>query len=142
MLDRDFFMIFDNLQESTSIYNAQGLSYNEFLHAWKTFSASPFADAVLLTTQDSSVTAVTVNPATPTASLEDRVQFTASVSGTGFYNKAVKWSVSGNAKPSTKIGEDSGLLIIGADETATKLSVKAISTFDNTKSGTTQVSIS
>lgn len=142
MLDRDFFMIFDNLQESTSIYNAQGLSYNEFLHAWKTFSASPFANAVLLTTQESSVTAVTVNPATPAASVEDHIQFTASVSGTGFYNKSVIWSVVGNNSPSTMIGEDSGLLIIGADETASSLTVTATSNFDITKSGSTQVTIS
>ena len=142
MLDKDFFMIFDNLQESTSIYNAQGLSYNEFLHAWKTFSASPFANAVLLTTQDSSVTGVTVNPAAPAASVEDHIQFTASVSGTGFYNKSVIWSVAGNNTPSTKIGEDSGLLIIGADETASSLTVTATSNFDSTKSGSTQVTIS
>lgn len=142
MLDKDFFMIFDNLQESTSIYNAQGLSYNEFLHAWKTFSASPFANAVLLTTQDSSVTAVTISPAGPVASVEDHIQFTASVSGTGFYNKAVKWSVTGNNKPSTKIGEDTGLLIIGADETASRITVKATSTYDSTKSDATEVTIS
>lgn len=45
----------------------------------------------------------------------------------------VTWSVAGNASTNTTISE-AGLLTIGADETATELTVKATSVADNTKS--------
>lgn len=48
LLDRDYFMIFDELQEMRDRANEQGLYWNYFLHTWKTFSVSPFANAVAL----------------------------------------------------------------------------------------------
>ena len=41
LVDKDFFMIFDNLQNFTENYNGQGLYWNYFYHVWKTFSTSP-----------------------------------------------------------------------------------------------------
>ena len=46
IIDRDFFMIYDNVIEFTETYNAKGLYWNYFLHNWKTFSTSPFANAI------------------------------------------------------------------------------------------------
>ena len=47
LVDKDYFMIFDNLQNFTENYNGQGLYWNYFYHVWKTFSTSPYANAIL-----------------------------------------------------------------------------------------------
>lgn len=46
--DKNYFMIFDNLQSMRDVPNGQGLYWNYFLHTWKTFSVSPFANCVAL----------------------------------------------------------------------------------------------
>ena len=47
IIDGDWFMVFDNLATFTENYNGQGLYWNYFYHVWKTFSISPFANAVM-----------------------------------------------------------------------------------------------
>lgn len=81
VFDRDWFMIFDNLQEFTEIYNPEGLYWNYFLHVWKTFSYSPFQNAVLLvsTTPDPAqprIDRVILTPTEATADKGDTVNFT------------------------------------------------------------------
>lgn len=139
LVDRDFFMIFDNLQEATSIYNAQGLYYNQFLHVWKTFSASPFANAVIFTTGTNSVTAVTVTPATATVAKGKSIQAIAEVSGTGFYNEGVVWRMDSTATDSTV--SSSGLIKIGKNETKTSLTITATSSQDSSKSDTCVITV-
>ena len=46
IVDKDWFMIFDNLQKFTEFYNGEGLYWNYFYHTWKTFSYSPFHTAI------------------------------------------------------------------------------------------------
>ena len=48
LVDKDYFMIFDELQEMRDVANGQGLYWNYFLHTWKTFAVSPFMNAVAL----------------------------------------------------------------------------------------------
>ena len=45
LVDKDWFMIYDNLNEFTEMYNGQGLYWNYYYHQWKTFSVNPFANA-------------------------------------------------------------------------------------------------
>lgn len=46
--DRNFPQFYDNLDMYTEQYNADGLSWNEFYHVWRTYSASPFSNVVYL----------------------------------------------------------------------------------------------
>ncbi len=71
------------------------------------------------------------------------LQFTASVTGNGTpaANQAVTWSVSGNSSASTTISSG-GLLTVGADETASSLTVKAVSQQNTAVSGTKSVAVS
>lgn len=125
LVDRDWFMIFDNLMESTNIYNPQNLCWNQFLHTWKTFSASPFANACVFSTAadtTGSGATVTVTGAASVAKGKKAIYkaaFNANpVSGAGV------WSVvkeTGDIKSTTI--NDSGVLTVGADETATKVKV-------------------
>lgn len=140
MVDEAFFMIFDNFYNMTEIYNPQGLYWNYFYHVWKTFSASPFANAILFTEQTPAITSVTVSPATATVAKGASSQFSATVVTTGFAPKDVTWTVTGTSAVTSTISDD-GLLTVAADEANTTLTVTATSTFDGTKAGTATVTV-
>lgn len=84
----------------------------------------------------SPITSVSVNPATTTVKKTKTQQFSANVTGTGA--TTVTWSASGGTKSSISA---SGLLTVGAAETATTLTVKATSTVDSNKFGTATVTV-
>lgn len=140
MVDESWFMIFDNMYEMTEIYNPQGLYWNYFYHVWKTFSISPFSNAVLFTTENPAITSVVVSPATSSVKNGATLQLLATVESAGFANKDVIWTVTGENMVSTTIS-DTGLLNVGSTETATTLTVTATSVFDPSKSGTATISI-
>lgn len=140
MVDINWFMIFDNFYTMKEVENGKGLYWNYFYHVWKTFSISPFANAVLFTTATPTITSVTVTPATATATKGSQVQFTASVVSTGLAPQTVTWSVTGGIAATT-ITPD-GTLNISGNETATSLTVTATSTFDSSKTATATVTLS
>lgn len=140
MVDESWFMIFDNYYNMTEIYNPQGLYWNYFYHVWKTFSVSPFSNAILFTTNTPAITSVTVSPSTATVVKGNSSQFTAAVVNTGFAPKEVIWTVEGGADAGTVIS-DNGLLSVSPNETATSLTVKATSSFDSTKSISAAVTV-
>ena len=121
ILDREWFMIFDMFQQMTQNYNGQGLYWQYFLHTWKLFSFSPFANAVAFTSQTSEITQVTVTPATANVTQGSDLMMTATVTGTGLISKAVTWSIKkGGATElaaGTTIDPTSGRLHVAADET-------------------------
>ena len=95
ILDKDYFMIFDNLQNFTENYNGQGLYWNYFYHVWKTFSTSPYANAVLFTSAAgfgwlNTTIAVTPGAATvlPGQSIQLKVEFT---NIAPFLSRAIDW---------------------------------------------------
>ena len=98
LVDKDFFMIFDNLQNFTENYNGQGLYWNYFYHVWKTFSTSPYANAVLFTiTGDTnwSSASVAVTPSAATVLPGQSVQLEAKINGaSAFVSKAIDWESS------------------------------------------------
>lgn len=140
MVDESWFMIFDNYYNMTEIYNPQGLYWNYFYHVWKTFSVSPFSNAILFTTNTPAITSVTVSPSSATVVKGNSSQFTAAVVNTGFAPKEVIWTVEGGADAGTVIS-DNGLLSVSSNETATSLTVKATSSFDSTKSSSAAVTV-
>lgn len=152
LVDREFFMIFDNLMKFTEIYNAEGLYWNYFYHAWKTFSVSPFANAVVFVPGAPSVTSVVVSPATATITAGASVQFSAAVVAANFADKRVTWSavltISGESVDLEDYTGDitltqNGLLTVGASvDDVTAITVKATSNFDTTTYGTATVTIS
>lgn len=141
ILDRDWFMIFDNFYNFTEQYNGEGLYWNYWYHVWKTFSASPFANGILFTTETPGITSVTVSPATATVSKGDSLQLSAAVVATGFASKGINWSVTGAADAGTTISA-SGLLYVNPNETAASITVTATSVYDPTKTGTSTITIS
>lgn len=140
-VDRDFFMIFDNFQNMTEQYNGEGLYWNYWLHQWKTFSTSPFANAVIFTDETPAVSAVAVTPSALTMGKGTSTQFAATVTNTGFASTGVTWSISGQQSTNTRI-DGQGRLYIAQDETATTITVTAASVFDTSKSNTATVTVS
>ena len=140
-VDRDFFMIFDNFQNMTEQYNGEGLYWNYWLHQWKTFSTSPFANAVIFTDETPAVSAVAVTPSALTMGKGTSTQFTATVTNAGFASTGVTWSISGQQSANTRI-DGQGRLYIAQDESATTITVKATSVFNTGKSNTATVTVS
>lgn len=140
LVDRDWFMVLDNLMSFTENYNGEGLYWNYFYHVWKTFSSSPFSNAILFTTGAVGVTSVAVSPKAAQATPGQNVQLTASVVTTGYAPQDVKWSVSGNASAGTTV-DCNGLVHIAADESAETITVTATSCYDNGKSDTATITL-
>lgn len=141
-LAKDWFMCFDNFEQFTENYNGEGLYWQYFFHVWKTFSVSPFANAVLFTSQSSEVTAVTVSPSSANVAQGTSIAMTAEVEGTGLFEKTVEWSVNGTGElaSGTRIDGTSGVLRVASDESVDNvLTVTAIA--KSGKTGTAQITV-
>lgn len=140
LVDRDWFMILDNLLEFTDQYNGQGLYWNYWLHIWKTLSASPFANAAVFVPATPAVTSVTVSPSEVTAGAGQTVNLTAEVETTNFAPKTVYWSV-GDDEPATV--DIHGTVHISPDAvSADTITVTATSTYDSTKTDSCTITVS
>lgn len=138
LVDRSWFMIFDNLLEMDERHNGEGLYWNYWLHTWKTFSYSPFVNAVLFSKEDPTVTAVTVSPATtPYKAVGNEIAFSAQVTGNNFPSKDVTWSSSDS---SVEIGTNGVAKIVSVPTAA--VTITATSITDSTKSGTATITLS
>lgn len=141
-LSKDWFMCFDNFEQFTENYNGEGLYWQYFFHVWKTFTVSPFANAVLFTSQASEVTAVTVSPTTANVAQGTSIVMSAEVDGTGLFEKTVEWSVEGTEAlaSGTRIDGTSGVLRVASDETVGNV-LTVTATEKGGKTGTAQVTV-
>lgn len=140
IVDRDWFMVFDQQLNFTENYNGQGLYWNYFYHVWKIMSTSPFSNAVLFTTESVGVTSVAVTPATATVTKGQNLSLTANVVTTGYAPKGVIWEVSGTEAPTSTI-DYKGVLTVASDEPNTTLTVTATSMYDSTKTATSTITV-
>lgn len=142
IVDRDFLMCYDNFVNFTEQYNGQGLYWQYWYHTWKTFSASPFHNALLFTTEQGSVTQVEVSPSSAEVAKGATLQLKATVTSTGFADKEVAWSVAGATSPTEATYVDTnGLLHVGTDETAKTLTVTATSIYTGGVSGSATITV-
>lgn len=130
----------DNQSEvkRTDFYNPETLKRTHWLHTWKALSTSPFENCLVFSKTKPSVTSVSVTPATATLPSGASLQLNASVVTAGFANKAVLWSVS-SAKASIT---STGMLTVSSDAVKDEtITVTATSIYDNTKKGTTTITV-
>jgi hypothetical protein len=129
LVDKEWFMVYDNLFQLETVRNSKGLYYNYFLHCWQTLSASRFANAVAFVSGTvPAVTSVIVDPVIVSLKQGATHEFTAYVRATDGNDHPVTWSVSGSTsstvvKAGTTITSD-GVLTVAADQTG-ELVVKA-----------------
>lgn len=140
VVDREWWMVFDNFQNFTQNYNGEGLYWQYWYHTWKTFSISPYANACACVASVGTITSVTVSPSTATIAAGGSATFTAAVVKSGLVSDAVTWSISGQVSAETHIDPSAGILVLGADEPAAgTITVTATSVADATKTGTATV---
>lgn len=137
IVDKDWFMIFDNYNNFTEQYNGQGLYWNYWYHVWKTFSISPFANNALFVSGAPAVTAISVNPSTATVAVGQTLQLSANVETENFAPKSVTWT-----SDSENVTVDiSGRVTIGTGASGT-VNVTATSTYDTTQTAKCEITIS
>lgn len=139
LVDKEWFMIFDNFYNFTEQYNGEGLYWNYWYHVWKTFSVSPFANNALFIPGVPTVTSVTVSPANATVKAGQTISLSAVVQTEYFAPQSVNWSSDTDGVTVSK----GGLVTIGADVSAdTSVTITATSVYDNEKSGTSTITVS
>lgn len=144
LVDINWFMVFDNFQNFTEQYNGEGLYWNYWYHAWKTFSVSPFANAIVFTTVAPAVTSVTVSPDALTLKAGQSGQLSATVVTSGFADKAVTWSVTGltGGTSGDVTVSPAGLVTVKSGTSATAAVITATAVADTTKKDTCNITIS
>lgn len=138
VMSRDWFQVYDVLNQFTEQYNAALLYWNEFNHVWRIYSASPFAPIVGFTTMTPTINTVTVNLPS-TAKAGDKVVAVATVNGTAFANKGVKFSLTRTTNAT--IDENTGFIVFN-EKASGSYTVNAISVFDPTKKGSASITVS
>lgn len=139
LVDKDWFMIFDNFYNFTEQYNGEGLYWNYWYHVWKTFSVSPFANNALFIPGVPTVTSVTVSPANATVKAGQTISLSAIVQTEYFAPQSVNWSSNTEGVTVSK----GGLVTIGTDVSPeTVVNITATSVYDNKKSGTSTIKVS
>ena len=138
LVDRDFFMIFDNLYRFTENYNGQGLYWNYFYHVWKTFSTSPFANNALFVPGTPAVTNVTVSPSAVDASAGQSVQLSANVTTDYFAPQAVIWS---SNKKDFAVDQHGKVTIATTANAPAQATITATSVYDSSKQGICKISV-
>ena len=140
-------MVFDNFQQMTQNYNGEGLYWNYWLHCWKTFSVSPFANAAIFTEETGSITSVTVSPDTASLYPGTAMGFTATVVASGIIEQGVTWSVAASGEGATDLASGtqidpySGYLTVDPEEENAQLTVTAKAVADATKTDTATVTV-
>ena len=137
IVDKNYFMIFDNFYNFTEQYNGEGLYWNYWYHVWKTFSISPFANNALFIPGTPTVTSVTVSPATANVSAGQKVQLSAVVQTTEFAPQSVTWAVTSGENVTVN---QSGLVTIGTGASG-EVVITATSTYNHEKTGTATLTI-
>ena len=136
LVSRDYLMVFDNLNEFRTRDNEQGLYRNNWFHVWRTFSTSPFENAVLLQADAPTVTAVTVTPPTATLPVGSSVKLSVAVTGTNFPPAGVTWQ--SDNENVTVDGNGNVKVLTGATGIAT---ITATSVYDTKKTGKSTITV-
>lgn len=131
-----FFMVFDNLNEFTESYNGELLYWNYFYHQWKTFSTSPFENALVYVPTTPTVSSITVTPDTASVKAGSSLQLTVDVATTGFAPKTVIYESDNDGVAVT----EGGVVQVDADATGSA-TITVKSTFDETKTATVSLTI-
>lgn len=70
--DESWLQIYDNVFRFDEFYNARVMAWNEYLHAWGTYAICPFANAVVLATEEpTAATAVAFSSSSVELNLND-----------------------------------------------------------------------
>ena len=142
LVDKDFFMIFDNLQNFTENYNGQGLYWNYFYHVWKTFSTSPYANAILFTGGSAGSwdgASISVSPSNVTLLPDESVQLSAYITNApAFASKIIDWESSNAA---VTVGKNGKVTLVGHPAQGTTITITAKAHAHPATTGTATITV-
>ena len=148
LVDEEFFMIYTQLFETRFIANPQNLYENNWLHIWKMYSRSPFANIIYFHSNTNSVTIAIDDSALPTitagtagtATIDIDVTFSGLVPKDG---NVVKYSVttSSGATGEATIDQNGKLSWDGDFTAADTITVKVESLIDATSYDTATITV-
>lgn len=132
-VSEDWFQIYDNLATQREFENGEMLYRNLWFHFWKTFSISPFENAILYSSTQQGVESISITPSMVTVEGGQTAQLNCNMVTTGFASKQILWEISGDGTEATV--SPSGLVKIAANVPGGKeFTVTATSIADSTKS--------
>lgn len=137
LIDKGYFVIYDKLVEMDGDHNYQGLYYNYAYHKWSLFSTSPFANAVVFTTVNPSVTAVKVTPTEITLNKGSRFNLSTNVETLGFAPQTVSFA---SSSEDVEVGYD-GSIYVSENAKASSATITVTSTFDPEKTAECTITI-
>lgn len=137
LVDREWFMIIDNMYTLRDQANEQGLYWNYFYHTWKTFSVSPFANAAVFVPGEPSVTSISITPSSSSAAAGQTVQCCATVTTENFASKAVVWTTDSDEATVDIYGK----VTLSEDASGT-ITVTATSVYDSSVTATATITVS
>ena len=142
IIDKDFSMIYDTLYKTDSIYNPRHLYWNFFLHHHQIIASSPFANAIGFTTETitPAIESLTVLPATQDIAKGYSGSVRTIVDFVGDIDTSVTYSIATATSDNTYVTE-SGEVFVGADETASTLTVTATSVANSGKTATATINV-
>ena len=127
LVDRDWFMIYSQLYQMEEQNNALHLYFNRFLHIWKVYSTSEFANAVRFTTTVVE-RPLSITPSTATINAGETLQLETNLPAT--------FAITTSGVDEGTTVSSTGLLTIAEAEDVTSIVVTATSTSDNTNTAT------
>lgn len=138
LVDGDWMVFVTRLREMKDMPNGEGLYWNYWYHVWKTYSMSPFSNAIVFVPGEPEIDSISVSPSAVTQRAGTSVLFTATVTTSYFASKAVKWTTNNEA---VTISAE-GIAYIPADvPNGTVITVTATSIYDNTKTATATITV-
>lgn len=123
LVDKEWFMVYDNLLKLETTRNPKGLYWNYFYHVWQTLSVSRFANAVafVLTANAPAVTSVIVDPTICQVKAGKTFEFTGYVRQTDSLTHAITWAVQASTASTTvQTGtsiDSNGVLTVASNQT-------------------------
>src|SRR5690625_413067 len=140
LIDKDWFMVYDQVRQMETIRNPQGLYWNYNYHIWQVLSASRFHNAVAFVSGEvAPVTQVIVDPQVASIKAGRQMPFNAYVRSTDDETRAVTWEVVKTDGSAVTTGttitvdnnDSSKATLVVADTETGQLTVKATVTYES-----------
>ena|SRR5690625_105724 len=140
LVDRDWFMVYDQIRQMETIRNPQGLYWNYNYHIWQVLSASRFHNAVAFVSGEvAPVTQVIVDPQVASIKAGRQMPFNAYVRSTDDETRTVTWEVVKTDGSAVTTGttitvdnnDSSKATLVVADTETGQLTVKATVTYES-----------
>lgn len=136
MFDKDFFQIYDFMDETWTNENGKLAYVNFFYQKQMAFSVSPFAPVIAFVPGTPSITSVKISPSSMNGLAGTYINLAADVETANFASQKVEWSTDSEGLDVYQDGT------VGIQPTATgTLSVTATSVVDTTKSATASITV-